>query len=735
MSNDSPPEKIAAVDYETTYSKDDCSISIHGWDGYARHPYFECYLVAIKTNDGIEFVGHPKDAPWEELRDHHWISHNAGFDENISYVMKELEMWSGFELPTLWDCTMDMAAYLGYGHSLKNAVKDVFNVELSKEVRDSAAGKRPPDHWPCLNQAAFNHWEPMTEEAWQAMLDYALDDAVWCLKLWEACAHRWPEWERELSRHTRLIARRGVPVDIEAVNAAANGLQQVLFEFESCIPWREDAKLLSRAAFDKECAKVGITPPKSLAQDNAEADEWLKAHQPDYQWILAYRYWRKGNTLLKKVQAVQEATREVAPGEFRYFGSLKYCGAHTKRWSGGGSDKGGNLNLQNPPKGEQHFFCNDKEVRFRFREFFRAPKGRKLVAVDLSQIEVRTLTWASRDRAMLKRIEESPDIYQAFAEGFGLWSPEQGVLKEENNDLRQTVKPVVLGSGFGAGAWTFADKYSDELRTSVHQKYAEDEQEEVALQWLEEMTTRRGTWWWKKTTRLLDKKTFREYVGETSSGKQFTKTIPAWKVYEEEMRRHIKDLDQFADVPVDVRSWKWDTEKILILKEAEYCVGLYRSQMKKVVDFWGDLKDDLQRAVMDRHYQIDLPSGNILKYRNVKRAFKTDEQTGEKESTIYCDIVRNGRPSKMRPWPGLIAENIAQSMARDVVAYAILLLEKAGIYILFHVHDEIVFEADEDVAEDQLQEAIAILKTPPPFQKDLPVDADGSVGDTYYDCK
>ena len=70
--------------------------------------------------------------------------------------------------------------------SLKNAVKDVFNIELSKEVRDSAAGKRPIDSWPCVNTNSLDHWEPMSEDAWKAMLDYAMGDSEWCLKLWDA---------------------------------------------------------------------------------------------------------------------------------------------------------------------------------------------------------------------------------------------------------------------------------------------------------------------------------------------------------------------------------------------------------------------------------------------------------------------------------------------------------------------------------------------------------------------
>ena len=221
MDNTTDNLPIAAVDFETTYDKE-CSIKPLGWDAYFRHPHFECYLVAIKTSDGIEFVGHPKDAPWDQIAGHHWISHNAAFDENLYLIAKEKGWWGDLPVPKYWDCTMDLMAYCGEPHSLKNSVKSVFSVELSKEVRDSAAGKRPPKSWPSVHtNVPEDVWTPMSDEAWQDMLDYALSDSVWCLKLWEARADQWPEQERWLSRHTRTIARRGVPCDIELATKAA----------------------------------------------------------------------------------------------------------------------------------------------------------------------------------------------------------------------------------------------------------------------------------------------------------------------------------------------------------------------------------------------------------------------------------------------------------------------------------------------------------------------------------
>lgn len=121
-----------------------------------------------------------------------------------------------------------------------------------------------------------------------------------------------------------------------------------------------------------------------------------------------------------------------------------YFGAHTGRFSG----SGGNLNLQNLPRKDM-FGVN-------LRHIICPSKGHKLVVVDLSQIEVRTLCWLAKDKKMLKEIENTADIYEAFAVRFRLWNTEDGELKKENPTLRHSVKAMVLGCGYGAGGDRFA---------------------------------------------------------------------------------------------------------------------------------------------------------------------------------------------------------------------------------------------------------------------------------------
>jgi DNA polymerase len=70
-----------------------------------------------------------------------------------------------------------------------------------------------------------------------------------------------------------------------------------------------------------------------------------------------------------------------------------------------------------------------------------------------------------------------------------------------------------------------------------------------------------------------------------------------------------------------------------------------------------------------------------------------------------------------------------QAIARDCLACAIERLEAAGLPIVFHVHDEIVIEADAFFTGDVVLGAVIERMTEPmPWAPDLPLGADGWTG-------
>jgi DNA polymerase len=88
---------------------------------------------------------------------------------------------------------------------------------------------------------------------------------------------------------------------------------------------------------------------------------------------------------------------------------------------------------------------------------------------------------------------------------------------------------------------------------------------------------------------------------------------------------------------------------------------------------------------------------------------------------------------------GKLAENIVQAAARDVVCAQLLDIDKLvlplGGDLVFMSHDEAISVVPESEANYVLQEKLRIMKTPLSWCPDLPLSAEGAIGDTYADCK
>ncbi len=102
-------------------------------------------------------------------------------------------------------------------------------------------------------------------------------------------------------------------------------------------------------------------------------------------------------------------------------------------------------NLQNIP-------IRSKEGR-KIRQAFIAPQGRKIVAADYSQIELRIMAHLSADDGLLKAFSNGEDIHRATAaEVFGV-APEQ-----VTTDLRRSAKAINFGLIYGMSAFGLAQQ-------------------------------------------------------------------------------------------------------------------------------------------------------------------------------------------------------------------------------------------------------------------------------------
>jgi DNA polymerase bacteriophage-type len=108
---------------------------------------------------------------------------------------------------------------------------------------------------------------------------------------------------------------------------------------------------------------------------------------------------------------------------------LRYCGAHTTRWSGGDSS-----NFQNFRRGSD------------IRKAILAPEGYLLATVDLAQIECRILNYLAGQTDVIDNFRNGHDPYVGIASAFY----GRAITKADASE-RGTGKQAELSCGFGCG--------------------------------------------------------------------------------------------------------------------------------------------------------------------------------------------------------------------------------------------------------------------------------------------
>jgi hypothetical protein len=427
---------VYAVDFESFYStKRKITIQALGAWQYLRHQETDIYLVSI-FGPGVDFVGHPSDAPWDEIAGQIWVSHNAAFDEEVFRRLQELQVCTLPQKPTEWQCTANMSVYLGAQRSLAEAVKGLLKIEMDKGMRRWMDGKT---------------WADAVEQGRDAALvEYARQDAKMCWELWNQFSARWPRQERQLAQITTQMGRHGLYINQPRIRENIKHLKTLMWNADQDIPWAGELKengdevpRMSPIRLAEECRKAGIPAPVSVAKDSAECDEWLVTYGEKYPWIGALRVYRSCNALCQKLETM--LIRARPDGRMPY--GLKYWGAHTGRWSG---DSG--WNAQNLHKEETY----GVDIR---RTIIPSPE-KKFIIADLSQIEPRVQAWITGDTPFLNLCAMGMSPYEAHARETMGWTG--GDLKKVEPSRYALAKARILALGYGAGYMKFitmAKKY------------------------------------------------------------------------------------------------------------------------------------------------------------------------------------------------------------------------------------------------------------------------------------
>ncbi len=661
--------KYAAIDFESYYDAD-CNITALGMDGYIRHPKFDAYLVSIVADD-LEWVGHPKDAPWDKISgpDWEWVAWNASCDERIYHYLREWDRIPtngayfydpGDDLgPNLWHCTADLARYCSIPGGLAAAYKFEYDELVTKDVRDKMKGK------------LFNAISPEDQDE---VKRYCLNDAKMALRFWNDFQTKWPEHERTVSRLSRAQAWHGVGIDLPGIEHDANYLKRLIWEAENLIPWKGTAARLSYDALVAECQKNGIEAPPDTAMVSEECTAWEDKYSDRYPWIEAMRTVRRANALLQKLETVKVRVRPEdgrMPYETRYFGS------HTGRSSDGGErdgrKKSSGFNTRNLPRKEMfgaEFYLGkmkangvrNKPEGGRFKHLWKPgvgvnlrhriiPQGNnKFVLADLKQIEPRILWNLAGDTKSLDMVRAGMSVYSVHATRTMGWAGcEAGVdldtAKETNSyaaAVYQLAKARTLALGYQAGYMKFvimARLYDAEAAFDA--EVSED-----------------------------DTAAFRAY--------QKWSRVAEWKA--------MYDRAGFEMKRTYINSWKH--------------VTAFRRSNPLIKQLWNKFQGELKSAIGNGDLEYELPSGRIMTYRNI--LCEDGQTTGT--------VIKYGRPMRLKLYGGLITENMCQAIARDVFVEGLLRLNEAGYKTVLDSHDEAVIECNPDVDESSINQ---IMSTAP----------------------
>ncbi|MBQ6250134.1 DNA polymerase [Ruminococcus sp.] len=179
------------------------------------------------------------------------------------------------------------------------------------------------------------------------------------------------------------------------------------------------------------------------------------------------------------------------------------------------------------------------------------------------------------------------------------------------------------------------------------------------------------------------------------------------------------------------------------LKEDELpdIISSWRDANPEIVKFWyavekaaiETVKDHNDRSVGRIGFQfsantlwIVLPSGRRLAY--IKPRLQPN-RFGRMALT-FEGLGANNKWVRGETYSGKLTENITQATARDLLAEAMWRMERAGLDIVGHVHDEVILEVPK--GSITVDAVCGIMNENPPWCPDAPLSAAGYLAESYY---
>lgn len=169
-------------------------------------------------------------------------------------------------------------------------------------------------------------------------------------------------------------------------------------------------------------------------------------------------------------------------------------------------------------------------------------------------------------------------------------------------------------------------------------------------------------------------------------------------------------------------------------EELPSLVNSWRNANPAITAFWWEVDRAAISAVKDKRLSrvgrlsfayndgflfVTLPSGRRLAYAKPRMALNRFGREG----LTYEGIGESKKWQRQETYGPKLVENAVQATSRDILAEALLRIEKAGYDIVCHVHDEVVLEVPEEAAS--VDEINSLMAVNPCWAEGLPLSAAG----------
>ena len=413
--------KLITLDFETYYDKE-YGLKKLTTEEYIRDDRFETIGVAVKADGITKWVSgtHEEIKAFLDsynMHEHFVLGHNMRFDAAILSWHYNIHPLGLFDTMSMGQILHGLTESV----SLANLSKFYELGEKGTEVLD-ALGKRRID---------------FTANEMCAYAKYCINDVELTYELFCEMKDKFTAPEMKLIDLTirmftepKLELNKGLLIKHlhEVKDAKEKLLASVAVDKEL---------LMSNPKFAELLIEQGITPPTKISATTgketyafAKTDEGFKDlldhENPFVQALAAARIGNKSTLEETRTENfILIANRGKLPVPLKYSGAVV-----SHRWSGVDG-----INLQNLPRTSE------------LRRAICAPKGYKLVASDLSNIELRLAYWFAQSHGKIQQIKNGIDLYkQSAADITG--TPYDEVSK----DLRFIFKVVNLSGIYGVGA-------------------------------------------------------------------------------------------------------------------------------------------------------------------------------------------------------------------------------------------------------------------------------------------